>query len=222
MDRPSPLGWAPRQPTRMRMLLLLFSSIDTAASSPSAGVKHESLLLEGASCADRETLALTRQCDELRHAEKVFVLGGPKTGTTTLTTILRRLLGPSPDEPAECCHQCAIVWHRQQQLDPFKDYSCFLDNGDLADFAKLERTFPNARFILNTRDLQSWGAFHFICILCILCMLHLARINPSSHPLPHCTTITNRNWVVHCRHFYPSAHQLPPRAGKLHRRGGRG
>ena len=38
--------------------------------------------------------------------------------------------------------------------------------GDLADFTMLERSFPNARFILNTRSIGRWGQSihqHIVC-----------------------------------------------------------
>lgn len=78
--------------------------------------------------------------------EKYFVIGYNKTGTTTFHTLflingLRTQHGNRNDKS------------KKWDVD---SYDCFSDNGQMNDFEKLDEKFPNAIFILNTRNLRSW------------------------------------------------------------------
>ncbi len=81
-----------------------------------------------------------------RKAEKVFAIGFNKTGTTSLHRIFQ-------DMGYHSYH--GTRWRNTSQPLIYRFYDAFCD-GVPDDFRKLDRMFPNARFILQVRDLDAW------------------------------------------------------------------
>lgn len=82
----------------------------------------------------------------VRHARKVFVIGFNKTGTTSIHTIFKNLGLPSYH---------GNKWRSCDNLRLFRLYDCFSD-GTPKDLAKLDKMFPNSKFILQVRELDQW------------------------------------------------------------------
>lgn len=72
--------------------------------------------------------------------EKIFVIGCNKTGTSFFHS---RFLAHGLKSQHNTC------WN-------LNAYDCFSDGGDLQDIKYLDKTFPKAIFILNTRPLFDW------------------------------------------------------------------
>jgi hypothetical protein len=79
-------------------------------------------------------------------ANKVFVIGFNKTGTTTL----HELFGLWGLRSVHECYNEYPLTH-----EAFADNQCFSD-GEQHDFVSLDRAFPDSRFILTTRSLKDW------------------------------------------------------------------
>ena len=73
---------------------------------------------------------------------KIFVIGFNKTATTTFHKLF--LANNLKSE-----HR--TVWHPE-------NFDCFSDNGNLNNFKELDKTYPDATFILNVRSLDKWLA----------------------------------------------------------------
>ena len=74
---------------------------------------------------------------------KVFVIGLSRTGTSSLTFALRILgyiAGHFPEDP----------------LIMAKEYDALTDITVARDYKKLDELFPNSKFILTIRDMESW------------------------------------------------------------------
>ncbi len=82
---------------------------------------------------------ITPKGDRQRHM--YFVIGHPRTGTTTLHRLFEA-------NGIKSVHQSAD-W-------PVARYDGFSDFGQLRPVAGYDRTFPNARFILNFRPLRNY------------------------------------------------------------------
>ena len=81
--------------------------------------------------------------------DKVFCIGFNKTGTSSLHAIFKELGYKSFHDPK-------WIWFTyRRQTRELSKYNCFCD-GRLPDFVWLYQTFPNAKFILNTRSIQNW------------------------------------------------------------------
>jgi hypothetical protein len=83
------------------------------------------------------------------RAPKVFVIGLSRTGTSSMDTALG-MLGFSH-----------LHWLNDLTMDLIRPADLFLfdafsDVGVVADFEGLERRFPNAKFVMTTRPLESW------------------------------------------------------------------
>lgn len=82
----------------------------------------------------------------VRNARKVFVIGFNKTGTSSIHSIFKNLGLPSYH---------GNKWRSCNDLKLLRLYDCFSD-GIPRDLAKLDTMFPNARFILQVRELDTW------------------------------------------------------------------
>jgi len=83
---------------------------------------------------------------------KIFFIGFNKTGTTTYCNITRQHF--------RCKHD--YIWTIKSRLLSDKDilhyfrrFKCWCD-GECCDFKRLDRLFPNSKFILNDRDIKKW------------------------------------------------------------------
>ena len=81
---------------------------------------------------------------------KVFCIGFNKTGTTSLHAFFEH-------EGLTSMHNIAwpVESHRLTGRSFFEKTTCYTD-GEQAAFHRLEEWFPNAVFVLNTRDERSW------------------------------------------------------------------
>jgi hypothetical protein len=76
-----------------------------------------------------------------RQAEKIFVIGHPRNGTTTMHKLF-----------------VANGLNSYHDADDWKTgkYDAFSDFGQMRPIAAYDRTYPNARFILNFRPLRKY------------------------------------------------------------------
>ena len=81
-----------------------------------------------------------------RRGDKVFAIGFNKCGTTSLHALFLSLGRPSNH---------GVEWRKCQDLALLRSYDCFSD-GIPDDLPKLDRLFPDAKYILQVRDLRSW------------------------------------------------------------------
>ncbi len=81
-----------------------------------------------------------------RRARKVFAIGFNKTGTTSLHRIFT-------DLGYRSYH--GTKWRDSSRPGIYRLYDAFCD-GIPDDFRKLDAMFPNAKFILQVRDLDAW------------------------------------------------------------------
>ncbi|MGS2725196.1 sulfotransferase family protein [Psychroserpens sp. BH13MA-6] len=84
---------------------------------------------------------------------KVFCIGMHKTGTTSLAKAMSILGYRVVDYPSVRLIGSRFMWFRGTQLD---DYNCFTDATVIPLYKRLDKKFPKAKFILTTRDLDSW------------------------------------------------------------------
>ena len=83
------------------------------------------------------------------NAEKIFGIGLPRTGTTSLTEALNRL----------DYHAVHLLNPHTQNLiswDDFLRFDAFTDSSVAHCFETLYHTFPNAKFIYTTRNIRDW------------------------------------------------------------------
>jgi len=73
---------------------------------------------------------------------KIFCIGLPRTGTTTLSIELTKM-------GYKTCH-CVFDPKQYRIADAFADTPIF------ADYKKLDQEFPNSKFIYLERDIDSW------------------------------------------------------------------
>lgn len=81
-----------------------------------------------------------------RNAAKVFAIGENKSGTTSLHQIFQ-------DLGYRSYH--GTKWRDTSRTMMYRFYDSFCD-GIPDDFRKLDRLYPNARFILQVRNLDTW------------------------------------------------------------------
>ena len=77
---------------------------------------------------------------------KVFAVGFNKSATTSLHTLFESL---------GLASYHGVEWSSYHRMALLHSYDCFSD-GPPADLAKLDASFPGAKFILQVRDLESW------------------------------------------------------------------
>ena len=80
------------------------------------------------------------------RASKIFAIGLNKTGTTSLHRIFQDL---------GCRSYHGTKWRETSRPTIYRFYDAFCD-GIPNDFRRLDAMFPNARFILQVRDLDAW------------------------------------------------------------------
>jgi len=114
-----------------------------------------------------------------RKAAKIFAIGENKTGTTSLHQIFL-------DMGYHSYH--GIKWRDTSRTAIFRFYDCFTD-GPPDDFRKLDRLFPNSKFILQVRDLDAWLDSRLEHIL------RLPKNNTKRHPLWSAKESSVRVWV---------------------------
>jgi len=78
--------------------------------------------------------------------KKIFAVGFNKTGTTSLH-VLFKSLGFSSFH--------GVKWRACDDLHLLLSHTCFSD-GIPKDFTFLDKTFPNSKFILQVRELDTW------------------------------------------------------------------
>lgn len=81
--------------------------------------------------------------------QKIFCIGFNKTGTTSLHSLFKSC-GLESTHNTEWCHYS----HAKKGKEYFEN-ECYSD-GELSNFIKLEKWFPNSLFILNTRNKKEW------------------------------------------------------------------
>ncbi len=82
----------------------------------------------------------------MRRQRKIFAVGYAKAATTSLHALFTSL-GLSSYH--------GVQWRSCDKLWLLKAFDCFSD-GIPRDLAKLDKLFPEAKFILQVRDLDSW------------------------------------------------------------------
>jgi hypothetical protein len=87
-------------------------------------------------------------------ARKVFCIGFQKTGTTSLHEYFMKNNMRSTHDPS---------WWQWRRKEQFSKCDCFTDGLEMyhvpyvyPDLAFLDSTFPNARYVFQTRTLRSW------------------------------------------------------------------
>jgi Sulfotransferase domain len=84
---------------------------------------------------------------------KVFCIGFNKTGTTTLHRYFE-LAGLNSSHDATYQKQTRTLG--QDELRSYLDSHDAFTDGERADYARLAELYPEAKFILNTRELKKW------------------------------------------------------------------
>jgi len=84
---------------------------------------------------------------------KIFCIGFNKTGTTTLHRYFE-LAGLKSSHDATYQKQSRTLG-RAELLSYLGSYDAFTD-GERADYVRLAELYPDAKFILNTRELKKW------------------------------------------------------------------
>ena len=92
-------------------------------------------------------------CHGLSNSMRLFGIGLNKTGTTSLTHALRQL-------GFEAIHMGGINARlksfRRGRMAAFEDQKCFLDGDLYLYWRELRSAYPDAKFILTTRDREDW------------------------------------------------------------------
>ena len=88
-----------------------------------------------------------RALNKLRlRQKKIFAIGFNKSGTSSLHALFHELGRPS-------FH--GVEWRSCEDMAIFHEYDCFSD-GIPEDLPKLDRYFPDSKFILQVRELDGW------------------------------------------------------------------
>lgn len=88
---------------------------------------------------------------------KVFGIGFHKTGTSTLAAALRHL-GYSVTGPNWVFEKDIAKTYVSKCRDLSKDFDAFQDNPWPLVYAEMDEMWPDAKFILTTRDVDKWVA----------------------------------------------------------------
>jgi hypothetical protein len=105
------------------------------------------------------TAAVAQRVLARTTSDKVFFIGPNKTGTSSISKLLRSL-GYRPCH--NICYRGAedsVSWptaSRSKNWSYFEPFDVYSDNGNLADVVWLAKSFPTARFVLNVRPLKQW------------------------------------------------------------------
>lgn len=114
-----------------------------------------------------------------RNARKVFAIGENKSGTTSLHRIFQ-------DLGYHSYH--GTKWRDTSRTTMYRMYDAFCD-GIPDNFRRLDELFPNAKFILQVRDLDTWIDSR---------LEHIRRLPPGKkrHPLWTIKESSVRAWTV--------------------------
>lgn len=85
--------------------------------------------------------------------EKVFCIGLHKTGTTSLAHACEILGYRVKDYPRIRLFGSRFLWFTGTQLN---DYNCFTDSTVIPLYKRLDKKFPNSKFIITIRPISSW------------------------------------------------------------------
>ncbi|MCP4459521.1 MAG: hypothetical protein GY816_16090 [Cytophagales bacterium] len=81
---------------------------------------------------------------------KVFFIGFNKTGTVSYHNIMKSVVGD------RAIHQAVWTdWAYCSSKDQLDKYDVFTD-GECANIKNLDKLYPNAKYVLNTRPLEDW------------------------------------------------------------------
>jgi hypothetical protein len=83
---------------------------------------------------------------------KIFFIGFNKTGTTTYAKIV--------GQQFKSTHNTRWTGKSRtlsdaKLLNAFKNNTCYSD-GEMCDFKRLDKLFPDSKFILNDRNIKNW------------------------------------------------------------------
>lgn len=90
-------------------------------------------------------------------AVKIFGIGLSRTGTTSLTAALRLLGIRTSHYPYDLQTQVEL-FEGDGRLALLRDYQAVTDISIVPFYRKLDRAYPRSRFILTTRDVETWLA----------------------------------------------------------------
>jgi hypothetical protein len=117
--------------------------------------KDPGILSRGHRIVARLTLRFRKALNEkgLRHAPKVFAIGFNKSATTSIHELFKSLGIPS-------LHQGIGgkgIWRTLDDKKLLQSYDCFSDGVPIVgDVENLNKLFPDAKYILQVRDLEGW------------------------------------------------------------------
>ncbi|GAF72344.1 unnamed protein product [marine sediment metagenome] len=83
--------------------------------------------------------------------DKIFGIGLPKTGHTSLTRALEILGYKSIKIPIACVNDDLSI-----KYDSLKDYNAWTDTPITMKYTELDKLYPDARFILLHRNIITW------------------------------------------------------------------
>jgi hypothetical protein len=86
---------------------------------------------------------------------KIFGIGMPRTGTTSLNTALE-ILGFSSRHYADDETTVRELRNGNYELSILKEYDALTNLPACATFAQLDLAFPASKFVLTVRDLDDW------------------------------------------------------------------
>lgn len=89
------------------------------------------------------------------HIGKIFGIGLSKTGTTSLAAALNRLGISTKDIPSDS-QTLAELRSGKYQLSILENYRALTDIPVAPYYAELDHCYPNSKFILTVRDIESW------------------------------------------------------------------
>jgi len=88
-----------------------------------------------------------------KKEDKVFCIGMHKTGTTSLAKALTILGYRVRDYPSVRLLGDRFLWLRGTQIN---DFNCFTDATIIPLYKRLDKKFPNSKFIITIRPINSW------------------------------------------------------------------
>ena len=154
----------------MRLALLAYAGVLGTSPSASASLAPSlSLLPDSAPDEARWTAERARtlthdlvDIDIDNEDTRVFCIGANKAGTASISVIygelgFRTCHGRCDDHAGNKKRMWSSDSTQHDEQSPlWRHYNQFADHGNHADYEWLDTTFPNSRFVLNTRGLQSW------------------------------------------------------------------
>lgn len=92
---------------------------------------------------------------------QIFHIGANKAGTTSMWLYYTDLPGewsPCHDmcPPEDSTEWATLTHNHNKESKIWHNHRAFMDNGDVADFEWLYKSFPKSRFVMNVRSLKDW------------------------------------------------------------------